>query len=120
MKYAESDPTILMDENNPHGSLFYPFAQHDRLIFWIVDRIRRHRALSQCSIFLKHHPEEEALTMEPLQEMTRSGEFDNIIGTDAYWSKRKKELCATFQHKGFATAFMTLSFADNDWTISTA
>ena len=56
LRFAERDPSIPITENNPNGTLYYPFAEHQRFTFWIVDRIRRHRALDQCKVFLKQNP----------------------------------------------------------------
>jgi hypothetical protein len=69
----------------------------------MVDRIRRHRALAQCSVFLRQNPEEAALSMEELKAMAANGKLDSVIGkmysylanvtgSDAYWSKRRREL----------------------------
>ena len=33
----------------------YPFASHPRFKFWAYDRLRRHRALNQCKIYLKQN-----------------------------------------------------------------
>ncbi len=39
----------------------------------------------------------------------------NVVGSDAYWSKKGRELEALVQQKEFGTAFFTMSFADNHW-----
>lgn len=39
----------------------------------------------------------------------------NITGSDAYWSRRRAELTATFEQKGCGTFFFTFSYADNHW-----
>jgi hypothetical protein len=41
--------------------------------FWSVDRIQRHRALGQCSVFLIKNPEEAAFSMEELKAMAANG-----------------------------------------------
>jgi hypothetical protein len=126
MKYAEIDCTKEPDESHPNGYLYFPFAEHERFCFWSVDRIRRHRALGQCSVFLRQNPEEAALSMEELKAMAANGQLDSVIskmysytanvtGSDAYWSKRRRELEAIMQQKGLGTAFFTVSFADNHW-----
>ena len=48
LRFAEIDPQSKPTPDNPSGTLYYPFAEHPRFSFWMVDRIRRHRALSQC------------------------------------------------------------------------
>ena len=126
MKYAEIDCTKKPDAAHPNGYLYYPFAEHDHFCFWMVDRIRRHRALAQCSVFLKQNPEEAALSMEELKAMAANGQLNsvfgkmysytaNVTGSDAYWNKRRRELEAIMQQKGLGTAFFTVSFADNHW-----
>ena len=39
--------------NTKTNQLYYPFVQHPRFKFWAYDRIRRHRALDQSSVYLK-------------------------------------------------------------------
>ena len=34
---------------------YYPFVTHPRFKFWAYDRIRRHRALDQCKVYLKQN-----------------------------------------------------------------
>jgi hypothetical protein len=41
--------------NSQTKELYYPFAQHPRFKFWAYDRLRRHRALDQCKIYLKQN-----------------------------------------------------------------
>ena len=119
MKYAEIDCTKQPDHAHPNGYFYYPFAEHERFSFWMVDRIRRHRALTQCSVFLKQNPQEAALSMEELKVMATNGQLDSVIGkiyayssnvtgSDAYWAKRGRELEAVMQQKGFGTAFLRL------------
>jgi hypothetical protein len=102
MKYTENDCTKEPDDVHPNEYLCYPFAEH-RFCFWMVDRIRRHRALAQCSVFLKQNPEEAALSKEELKAMAANGQLDSVIGkmysytanvtgSDAYWNKRRREL----------------------------
>ena len=38
---------------NTKDEYYYPFAVHPRLKFWAYDRLRRHRGIDQCNIFLK-------------------------------------------------------------------
>jgi len=126
LKYAERDPSVPPSEEHPNGVLYYPFAEHSRFSFWMVNRIRRHRALEQCKVFLKQNPTVDALSMDELKEIIRSGEIENVImkmyaytanvtGSDSYWSKRRRELEAVMQQKKLGTAFFTFSIADNHW-----
>jgi hypothetical protein len=61
------------NESHPTGYLYYQFAKHESFCFWVVDRIRRHRALTQCSVFLRQNPEEAALSMDELKAMSANG-----------------------------------------------
>lgn len=126
LKYAERDPRIPISDEKPNGQMYYPFAEHERFSFWMVDRIRRHRCLSQSSIYLSRNPNDAALSMEELKSMLQNGNIkqlvgrmyaytSNIVGSDSYWSKKRKELEATMQQKGVGTVFFTFSFADNHW-----
>lgn len=94
--------------------------------FWVIDRLRRHRSLSQCSVYFRQHPNDTQLTLEELNTMLRNGNIKpllgrkyaykaQIVGSDAYWHKRQRELEAVLQPKGPGTAFFTVSFADNHW-----
>jgi hypothetical protein len=126
LRYAESDPSVAPNEEYPNGVMYYPFAEHERFSFWMVDRIRRHRALSQSQVYLKQNPTIGVLTMEELKAMVTNGQIEeiisrmdvyaaNVVGSDAYWSKKGRELEALVQQKEFGTAFFTMSFADNHW-----
>ena len=119
LKYAEVDPLT--------GRLYYPFAEHPRYVFWIYDRLRRHRVLNQASVYLSKNPGDAALSVEELKAklknphevnelMGRMCSYSaNISGSNAYWYTRRKELEAIFEQKGPGTAFFTFSFADNHW-----
>lgn len=111
LKYAELDPAEPVSQLHPSGQLYYPFAEHERFMFWMADRIRRHRALSQAKVYFRQNPRDEALTMDQLKDMIHTGEIKklvgriyaytaNIVGSDAYWAKRKRELRAIMEQKG--------------------
>jgi hypothetical protein len=120
---VQRNPTNLIQKKD---NLYYPFAEHERFCFWSVDRIRRHRVLGQCSVFLRQNSEEAALSMEEVKAMAANGQLDsaiskiysytaNVTGSDAYWSKWRREFEAIMQQKGLGTAFFTVSFAYNHW-----
>lgn len=126
LRYAELDPLVSPSEANPNGQLYYPFSEHERFSFWMLDRIRRHRSLQQTSVYLRNNPNDAALTMEELKLMVRNGQISqimgriyaysaNIVGSDGYWNKKRRELEAIMQQKSVGTLFFTLSFADNHW-----
>lgn len=119
LRYAEPDPC-------EPGTMWYPFAEHARFKFWMLDRIRRHRIIQQSSVFLRQNPEEATLTVEELKQKLAEGTCDNLLskmhlytanvtGSDSYWHARRCELEAIFEQKKPATIFFTMSFADNHW-----
>ncbi|CAF0951603.1 unnamed protein product [Brachionus calyciflorus] len=82
-----------------NGFNYYHFAQHPRFKFWAYDRIRRHRSLDQCKVFMKQNPNEANLTIEDLKNLLKTGESEqfmkklsayssNITGSDPYWWHR--------------------------------
>ena len=106
--------------------LYYPYAQHPRFKFWFYDRLRRHRSLKQCKVFMKHNPQEANLSIKELKQLISNGDSlifmkklssysSNITGSDAYWHKRRSELEATFEQMLPATAFFTFSYPDVHW-----
>ena len=103
LKFAEIDPLSKPTLDKPSGSLYYPFAEHERFSFWMVDRIRRHRALSQCKVYLKQNPSDECLSMAELKAMAKNGKIDellgrlhaytaNVVGSDALLVKETKRI----------------------------
>ena len=64
LNFTERDPT------SPTGELYYPFAENTRFPFWMVDRIRRHRALQRCSIYLRKNPSDATLKTDELTILT--------------------------------------------------
>lgn len=51
---------------NSNGELYYPFAQHSRFLFYVADRLRRHRTLTQCKVYLKQKSADATLTIQEL------------------------------------------------------
>lgn len=51
------------------GHLFYPFAAHNRFIFWMNDRIRRHRTMEQGNVFLNCNTGDATMTIEDLKKV---------------------------------------------------
>ena len=111
---------------NSKGELYYPFASHPRFKFWCYDRLRRHRSIDQCNVYLKKNPDANEITIAELKQMADNVQIDsfmkrmsaysaNITGSDMYWYHRRMELEATFEQKQSATVFFTFSYADNHW-----
>ena len=72
-------------------------------MFYMLDGIRRHRALGQASVYLKHHEEDAAITVEELKRRLETGTADELIsrmmmysanqtGSDSYWYTKRTEL----------------------------
>jgi hypothetical protein len=117
---------IKVVANNSKNEQYYPIASHPRFKFWYYDRLRRHRSLEQCKIYMTQHKEDANLTIKQLKELItndNSKQFmkkmtsyaANITGSDAYWSRRRSELEATFEQAKTASAFFTFSYPDLHW-----
>ncbi len=111
---------------NSQGNDYYPIASHPRFKFWMYDRLRRHRSLEQCKIYMQQQKEDANLTIEQLKRLMTNGDSTgfmkkmssyaaNITGSDAYWSRRRSELEATFEQAKTASAFFTFSYPDIHW-----
>jgi hypothetical protein len=111
---------------NSNGEFYYPWAQHQRFKFWAYDRLRRHRSLEQCKVYLKQNPGDGNLTINELKNLVTSGECQNILkrmtayssnitGSNSYWFKRRGELEGTFEQMRPASVFFTFSYPDNHW-----
>jgi len=58
---------------NSKGDYYYPFAEHPRFLFYVCDRLRRHRTLDQCKVYLKQNPNDATLTIDELKSILSSG-----------------------------------------------
>ena len=89
---------------------------------------KRHRFLSQRRIFLRRNTKLENISEEILRRIltTQGPEFkelinsmqlynSNIVGSNVYFYKRRRELEALMEVKGIPTAWFTFSGADNHW-----
>ena len=91
--------------------------------------IERHRIQSQKKKYFKRNPEDLALTADDIQKIIDTedvGTIKNLLsnmqmysanlpGSDAYFSKHKRELESCMDHKKMITVWMTGSMADNHW-----
>ena len=111
---------------NSKNEFYYPFSEHPRFKFWAYDRLRRHRGIDQCNVYLKKNPQDATLTIGELKNFCGSSESDSLMkrmcsysakitGSDSFWFRRRQELEATFEQKEPATVFFTFSYADNHW-----
>ncbi len=75
---------------------------------------------------MQQQKEDANLTIEQLKKLMTTGDSNafmkkmssyaaNITGSDAYWSRRRSELEATFEQAKTASAFFTFSYPDNHW-----
>ena len=104
----------------------YRFANHPRFGYWAFNMIQRMRTLQQTGIFLKQNPGEAHLTIDELREMATSGNsavfiskvsrfVANIVGSNAYWHRKKEDLKTIITNVGTPTLFFTFSSADMHW-----
>ena len=116
----------VFDEHNK--LLVYPFSKHKRWMHWAQNLEERHRFLSQRRVFLRRNTKLENISEENLRRIvsTQGPEFEelissmqlynsNIVGSNAYFYKRRRELEALIEVKGIPTAWFTFSAADNHW-----
>ena len=112
------------------GTYEYPFAQHERWMFWTQNTIERHRFQQQKRICIGKLPNQiTGMDMEELNASIDAGNADalravagkmqmftaNILGSNAYFAKGRCELQSLMGEKGMPTMWFTLSAADNHW-----
>ena len=126
LKYAVRN--TISDTDNLEPEYIYPFAEHERWANWAQNINERHRINDQRNIYLKKNPEDANLTENDLRNLVRDNgeEFKkltnrmqtfnaNIVGSNAYFWNKKKELEALMDQEGMCTMWFTLSAADNHW-----
>jgi ATP-dependent DNA helicase PIF1 len=111
------------------GSYEYPFAQHNQWMYWVQNTCERHRFLSQKRVYISRSPVHSELSVEELKEIVRTKDYNmlreitgrmqmyssNLLGSDAYFYKNRKQLESLMQQKGMPTLWWTFSAADNHW-----
>ena len=131
--------TVSLQQENRHllwycikrddDSLYYPFAEHDRWMYWAQNTDERHRFNSQKNVYLDKSPDHANLSLEEINKMVRQKNYDslqqitgwmqmyssNILGSDGYFAKKRKDLEALMQQGGLLTFWFTFSAADNHW-----
>ena len=106
----------------------YPFARHKRWMHFGQNMAERHRFIGQRRVFLRRNTKFADISEENLRRIvcSRSDEYNelircmhvynaNIVGSNSYFFKRRKELEALMESKGMPTAWFTFSAADNHW-----
>ena len=135
---------VTMNEGNRHlmwfavkdpetGKIIYPFVVHDSWCFWAQNTDERHRFQKQQNFYWnnagdhrnysledlvkiledRHNPEHAEQLRDILSKMSRYAA--NILGSPAYFRKKRQELEAVMGQLGCCTAWFTLSAADNHW-----
>ena len=54
------------------NELYYPFAEHPRFMFYVNDRLIRHRSFTQSKIYMLQNPEDANMTALELKELLES------------------------------------------------
>jgi len=106
----------------------FPFATHKRWVHWAQNTAERHRFNGQRQVFLRRNEGISNLTVEQLRDIVNNNgdEFQaiirkmhvynaNILGSNSYFYKKRKELESLIEAKGMPTCWFTLSAADNHW-----
>ena len=102
------------------------FAQHPRFRYFALNTLMRWRALETSRVFIKRNPEEAKLTVEELQEMSKTSatpDFASKVfhfgkslhGSKQYWLMQRRNLFAMQEKLGQPSCFFTLSAADLHW-----
>ena len=111
------------------GGFYYPFAHHRRWSYWAQNTVERHRVSGQRQVYWKKNPEQANMSQEEIQKILDDKDEEkirsimsglsmysgNILGSDAYFSRARKELEAMFDCLGMPTCWFTFSMADNHW-----
>jgi len=124
--FAEKIKHLIKFGEKIDNKWVYRFASHPRFAFWAYNILYRRRLLGQGNYYLKQNPGDANLTLDELQELVRSGNFEsimrklmrytkNVSGTNAYWNDIKAKLKATINQVGAPTIFWTLSCAEFHW-----
>jgi len=64
--------------------LYYPFAEHPRFMFYIHDRLVRHRTLDQSKIYLKNNVQDANLSVKEIKEAIKNNAGRLQFDIDAF------------------------------------
>ena len=112
-----------------NGELMYPFVGHSKWMYWVQNTSERHRLNQLKQVYQKLPPEHTGMEMEELRMISFAhDEADlrrvasqmqmfnaNILRSDSYSFKKKKEVEGMMQAQGLPTLWSTFSAADNHW-----
>jgi hypothetical protein len=59
--------------------LYYPFAEHPRFMFYVQDRLVRHRTLDQSKIYLKNNSQDANLSVKELKDAIKNNNGKFLI-----------------------------------------
>ena len=98
-----------------NGEWIYPFARNNRWLHWVQNTVERHRFNSQKIVFLQKSPEFANLSDEELKKIIDKNENElkdllskmqmyssNILGSNAYFYKRRTELQGLMEQEGMS------------------
>jgi hypothetical protein len=100
------------------GIYHYPFVQHERWPYWVQNTREHHSFQQQKTMVMKKLPTQiTGMNMDELNEFIRARNPDqmrsltgkmqmysaNIMGSDAYFAKARRELESLMQEKGMPT-----------------
>ena len=104
----------------------YLYAKYDQWMHWSQNTAERYRVNRQRNIYLRKNPEDKNLTEEALRSILNENGKDlakllsrmqifnaNIIGSNAYFYKRRSKLEALMEQEGMPTIWFMLSATDN-------
>ena len=136
---ADRTETVTMCEANKHllwycvrnqdGEFEYPFAQHTKWMYWAQNTDERHRLNQLKQVYQRRSPEFTGMEVNELRAMAIQRNEDElrrmtssmqafsgqVLGSDSYFYKKRKELEALMQAEGSPTLWFTFSAADNHW-----
>ena len=122
MKYA-----VLSDDDE----WIYPFAKHQHWMHWIQNTVERHRFQGQKNVFMDKCPEYRNMSDSDLEKIiNENGEelqrmlskmqmySSNILGSNAYFYKRRTELQALMEQEGMCRICENTFFENIDFFFS--
>ena len=114
--------------NNETKMYDFPVASHARWMHWSHNTAERHRFNGQRQVYLKRNSSVFNMSENQLADIVRRNGIEylqlvrgmqvfnaNIVGSNSYYYKRRRELEALMECHGMPTAWFTLSAADNHW-----
>jgi len=65
--------------------LYYPFAEHPRFMFYVQDRLVRHRTLDQSKIYLKNNSQDANLSVKELKDAIKNNNGKSFISKNTIY-----------------------------------